>query len=229
MGTRLFAWIGVTFALAFLAAGLAFRIASGGSLSQCLFARPDCSTAAGTWFLGAVTSAAFLAAYEAAMKAGEALRVSQQTYELETVPVLGVAMCWEKKHARTRRLFLYGDRVAESVPTGLQLHQFLALDFVFENLGRTSLLDLTVWLKVDESQHKVYLGNIGPEKETHISLMMIWDTSAVPRLEWLSPAICNDQDLNFKPLGVLLEAALSKSPTTKPTHWNFTYISGEAP
>lgn len=185
----------------FSAAGLAFRISSGASLTQCIFSHPECSTAVATWLLGVVTSAAFLAAYEAATKAGQALRVSRDALQLEVNAVLGLTMCTNDDHKRPRKaLFLSGGRAFDSVPDGSILDDFVALDFDFENLGRTALLNLAVSLKVNDDVHRVQIGNIGADKDAHISVMLLWEQPSLPILEWLSPAVVSGKDLDFAPL-----------------------------
>jgi hypothetical protein len=195
--------------LAFGACGIAFRFASGFSISACIFAKPDCSSAIATWCLVAVTAVAFLAAFEAATKAGHALEISRQALFIETRPILGISLCAKDEHTKPNKTAFFSNGVlTANAPHDRPVDQFVPLEFDFENLGREALLNVeaTIRLSVPTSTGysvqsiPLFIGNIGPQKEAHLSLMLGWNDFPLPIIEWLSPTTVDGQPLRISPM-----------------------------
>ncbi len=155
-----------------------------------------------TWMLCFITAAAFIAAYEAARKAGETLRVSNAAYELETEPLLGVWLCSSSEHKVPRvELYVVGDQLESTPRSRLREDAYVPVHFDLENLGRSALRNVLVPLQLnDRPPVDVRIGNIGPDKYAHVILFFEWDILKRPTIAWLSPAIERGQPLDYTPL-----------------------------
>lgn len=204
--TRALSWIVFIGALFFIGLGVAYWIHSKDSLTDCIFGRADCSNAAATWTLLVATVCAFIAAYEAAMKAGAALRVSTQAFNIETEPMLGQWLCTnEEGHKAPRAIvFIEDHTVSLSMPRIYAKDRFVPLYFDFENLGRTALREVTVtlhleWLPEDDENGKTFdqaipLGSIGAHRDAHVSIFLLWDFPTRPKIGWLPDATIRERD-----------------------------------
>ena len=224
--------------LAFCAAGLGFRNSSAHTLTQCLFADSNCSTALGTWFLGIVTSATFLAAYKAAISTAHTLAVARRTLEVETAPILGLARCTNQDHKHTHvAIFTNGGEISvDKALDGYGTDEFMPLNYDFENLGRTALLNLEVALVINGQSYPIRFGNIAAEKLVHVSLMLLWGRSPAPH-EWRSPAKVadvankNEYYLEFAALSTAIIRGVISPANTKEGErgWEIAFPHNRAP
>lgn len=222
--TRNVSWGAAMAALFFVSVGVGFWLRTRWSFGDCVFGQPDCSAAAATWTLVFVTTCAFIAAYEAAMKAGSALIVSRRALDLETKPVLGQWICTNDEHRVPRTaLFVTDATASETVPSGHDQNDFVPLEFDFENLGRNALLEVvvTLYLKYEDEPVEPYplkIGNIATDKDAHVVIYLLWDSPTRPSIGWSSTAIINQKRLEFAALPYIqVEATVSNPiPSMKP-------------
>ncbi len=162
------------------------------------------------------TSSAFIAAYEAARKAGEALRVSQSALDVETEQVLGQSRCDNDKHTIPRvNLYIMDEQdIRFVIPAGKGVNDFFPVDIDFENLGRCALTQVRVFLclfrptddpKNDKPfSHELRLDNIAAEKDIHVKLFMRKDVLAHPKIAWAPVAIVAGAELEYDPMDTLV-------------------------
>jgi hypothetical protein len=233
--TRLIFWSAIMIALFFVVFGIAFWLHTRWSLTTCVFARPDCSVAAATWTLVLITTFAFIAAYEAATKAGQALRISRQALEVEIKPVLGQWICNDKSHIPRWTGFIEDDELVMQ-PVKNEVGEFVPLEFDFQNLGRAALINVVVTLMLSKSSkglsndakcYPVPLGNIGVEKEAHVTINMLWGAPSRPLIGWKDEAQAGRGTLHYSTLP-FIEAMgyLEREPAAK--RWKIRYIEEPA-
>ena len=200
--TRILAWSASIVALFFMGLGIGFWLHTKQSITTCVFGHPDCSTAAATWALLIATACAFIAAYEAAMRAGQALTVSQNALivsqaalSVETEPALGQWICTCDGHKVPKVVVFIEDQICSvGKPRKYSQNLFLAMDYEFENLGRNALRDVTVtlylrWETENVTQEQtIQLGSIGANRDAHVSVNLLWDSATRPRIGWLPEA-----------------------------------------
>ena len=143
---------------------------TGASLTECIFTRADCSTAVATWSVAFVTGAAFFAAFRA--------------YLLEVDPTLGVTL----RHGRERQradlaiFVVRGTMSIRNVPQNSHQDEFAPVAFDFQNLGRSSLVNLSTNLLLYDRQsgallanEPVKVGNIAPNQSLRVVLYLLRD------------------------------------------------------
>ena len=221
---------------------LGFWLYTKQSLLTCVLGSPECSSAAATWSLLIATACAFIAAYDAASKAGKALRVAQDTLNVEKEPILGQWICTEEQAHKVPResVFIENRECAIGRPQSLPESAFIPINFDFENLGRIALLNVRVRLHLewaDEGKQTEYkdaaiqLGSIGAHGSAHVSVYLVWDAPVRPRIGWLPEATVQVKSesnpqafvpapLMFSPFPLIeVEGDIAGPPgTSTPTH-----------
>jgi hypothetical protein len=205
-----------------VSSAVTFALKTHSNFSACFLQRPDCSTAIATWLLCLLTTFAFIAAYEAANKAGSALR-------LETELILGMSLCEDEAHKFPRATLFYVDKRLRDAPEPNV--KYVGVGFEFENLGRVPLLDVVVRVALDGGeQNEVSIGNIGAEKSIHVVIKLRWDNIFSTKVFWMPEASVRQQPLVFSSLrpGTVGKQQLSKDGVIVPVpedqeRWQYSY------
>jgi hypothetical protein len=202
VSTRFIAWCAIIGALFFISFGATFGVVASESLGTCVFGDGPCSAAAATWSLVLITLFAFLAAYQAALSASESLAISTKTYALETEPVLSQTVCENKQHELPRlTLFIEDQQITLMHPTSRPIEAFGQVDFDFQNLGRSALLDVVVELILTfdtvEKPFPVTIGSIAALGDAHVRVCILWDADTLPSIEWNPTASTRHGDVEF--------------------------------
>lgn len=191
-----------------------WRTYSHESPFDCLYGDKDCSLAVGTWLLGFVTLAAFLAAASAAVFAARA-------YVLETKGSLGHRRCSERRHFNEPDVTLYIASLTKEPqryrPTESVRSDFISEHHAFLNLGRSPLVAVTVdyQIRVLGRQApfigKLQLDCIPVDGEVHVA---IYRLKALIRanVAWEVPAAQDKAKLDFVPA-----AGFHATPIVPPT------------
>jgi hypothetical protein len=190
-----------------------------------------------------VTVFAFIAAYEAARKAGEALEISANALALETDMLLDISVCSNEKQHDAPRVTYYVEEepqadgtirysLEEAPPAG---RTYVPVIFEFENLGRIAILDLTVDLRIvgEPTPFKAYIGSIGKERSVHVAIAFEWkniQTVGPPKFAWAS-ASGGTQSLDYtEPPPMTLHREATSQATEPyveaPKKWVVTFDRG---
>jgi len=161
-----------------------------------------------TWMLCLVTTCAFVAAYEAARKAGEALHVANEQLKMERELVLGVWFCSKSDHSIPRaEMYVVGNKLQDVPAPGKRDNDYVPYKFDFQNLGRSALRNVIVPIQLDNGDPlAVDIGNIATDDEAHVVLQFEWDAPTRPVVSWQSPAIVDGTALAYTTLPPLVIA-----------------------
>jgi hypothetical protein len=162
----------------------------GAHLARCVYGDASCSLTVSTYLLCAITSAAFLAAYAAALYAKRALEHEQTA----TLAVQGCRGCGKPQGIIHR----YMDEdvagfVEESRPL-FDPREYGRADFDLWSVGRSPVVDCSLGVLVtnnfgDKYRTKVYVGSLNVGGQAHL---VLWVSRAIidsVRLEWTKEGV----------------------------------------
>ena len=202
---RPFLWGAIAVALFLLALALGFIHGSHESVLVCLFAQPTCSTAVAAWSTALIAAFAFVAAYDAAVKAGDALKVSQDTYDLEIRPRFGVSLCVSDHKRASIQVFVVSPKDANvgKPPAGYALDRFQPVAIDFENLGRSVLMNMSVEVRLSSGDQSrdlwIYVGNIAATSNIHADFHVLKGAYQPPDLAFTGRYKVDEQVLTYRP------------------------------
>ncbi len=178
---------------------------------ECVYGKPECSTAAATWALGVFGLLTFVAAYGAVVWARRAFRI-------EVSPILGQSVCArhaDPGHPADKVVFLTGEgQIVFRKPALLVeravYDEYASYPNAFENLGRSALSAVAVQLHIRDADGNVSdpiavdVGNIRCDREVHL---VVYVSKAFKPVELMwSYATQRGKKIQFFP-----ESALTKT------------------
>jgi hypothetical protein len=182
-----------------------------------LFGEVECSLTAATWLLCLVTSAAFIAAYNAARYALQTYQVAARALLIEQSVILSQRICRKSEHYIDPALeytlsaegYLTNGRLDRSLE-----HEFDAVDYEFVSLGRSPIVSgrTELFISFVEAGEEVAwrepahlpsadLGDYRADESKHARL---WISSELfPKcstIDWKRAASCDAGPLDFRAL-----------------------------
>jgi hypothetical protein len=140
-------WTVAFAAVLFLSSGFAYHGKTALSdLWHCVYLRPDCSVAAGTWALALITSLALVAAASAYFLEVEPLLTCRQLADDDEPPPRSTINVYVTAHGDNHFLIL-----VDQEPMAFDARRYTVAHCCFANAGRSALLELSATLSVVRS------------------------------------------------------------------------------
>lgn len=161
--------------LAFLLPGMWYWFQTGAQPLRCIYGNPLCSQAVATYILCALTLAAFLAAYKAALHA-------QETFEHERAATLAVerCMCGDDVEGRRVEMYLREPYVGfvKNRPPSFDSSRYAKLDVELHSVGRSPVINGRISIAVHgQRAHAesslIDIGTILKDATIHLRLWII--------------------------------------------------------
>ena len=180
------------------------------SWQACVYGDAPCSTAAATWMLGAFGLLTFAAAWQTVIWA-------KRAYNIEIEPKLGQSVCPRQdseEHPNDKEVFLLSSNQVVFRPPAGSTKQSVATEFqsyphAFENLGRSALADVKVFMHIRDRTGKtsdpilVSVGNVKCDQEVHL-VLHVWRRFDVVEVMW------SEATERGTPIGFFPESPLRK-------------------